>query len=325
MGTASGQPQAIDVVSVGEGMVELSAREPVALEDARTFDLGWGGDTSNVAVAAARLGLRAAYVTRVGDDGFGRSLLDLWRREGVDVAAARVDPTRPTGIYFLSRPARGAHAFTYYRSGSAASTLGPEDVPEAAVLRARVLHTSGITQALGPAPRAAVSAALRAARRAGTVTSYDPNLRTALWPLDEARAVIMTTLELADVVFPSLEDAQALTGLEDPGAIVGRFLDAGAGIVALKLGPAGALVADGSTLRTAAPYEVTPIDQAGAGDTFVAAFLTAWLEGHELVDCADFANAAAALTTTGVGCVDPIPSRAAVDDLRRGQAPARQR
>ena len=308
-----------DVLSVGEAMVELSAREPVRLRDARTFDLGWGGDTSNVAVAVGRLGRAAGYVTRLGDDEFGANLLDLWRREGVDTSGVGVDHRRPTGMYLLSRPAAGPHSFTYYRAGSAASAMQPTDLPTQLLRRARIVHTSGITQAIGDGPCDTAFAALRTAREAGVRTSYDPNLRPALWSLDRARAVIMATLALVDIALPSLEDARALTGLDDPGAIADELLDNGPQVVALKLGAAGALVADQDRHTIVAPYEVAAIDPAGAGDTFDAAFLTAWLDEHDPAECAEFANAAAALTTTGVGCVGPIPTRRSVDELRAAQ------
>ena len=313
-------PTTLDVLSLGEPMVELSARESVSLREAHTFDLGWGGDTSNVAVAVRRLGRTAAYVARVGDDGFGASLLDLWHREGVDVSGVVVDPARPTGVYFLSREADGPHAFTYYRSGSAASALSALDLSREEIARARVVHTSGITQAIGSAPADAASAAFRMARDAGGITSYDPNVRSALWPLDRARAVILATLAKVDIALPSLDDARALTGLDDPAAIADEMLARGARVVALKLGADGALVADAEKHELVPPYDVATVDPAGAGDTFDAAFLVAWLEGNDLPECGDFANAAAALTTTGIGCVGPIPARTAVEMLRREQS-----
>jgi 2-dehydro-3-deoxygluconokinase len=307
------------VLSIGEAMVELSARERVLLRDARTFDLGWGGDTSNVAVAVRRLGRSSGYITRVGDDEFGANLLNLWRREGVDVSHVTVDRDRPTGIYLLSRPAEGPHSFTYYRSGSAASAMGPADLPTAALRSARIVHTSGITQAIGTNPCDAAFAALRTAREAGVATSYDPNFRPALWSLDRARAVTMAAFGMADIALPSLEDARALTGLGDAGAIADELLNHGARIVALKMGEAGALVADAERHTLVPPFDVLTVDTAGAGDTFDAAFLTAWLDGRDLPECADFANAAAALMTTGVGCVGPIPTRETVDELRLAQ------
>ena len=109
-----------DVVALGEALVEFnqtSSGEPDYLQ-------GFGGDTSNAVIAAARAGARTAYLTRIGDDGFGRSLLELWRREGVDTQAVDADPAAPTGIYFVSHGAHG-HEFSYRRAGSAASRMTP--------------------------------------------------------------------------------------------------------------------------------------------------------------------------------------------------------
>ncbi len=315
-GTQRSTQPTLDVLSLGEAMVELSARERVPLRDAGTFDLGWGGDTSNVAVAVRRLGRSSGYVTKVGDDEFGANLLSLWRREGVDVSHVAVDPDRPTGLYLLSRPETGPHNFTYYRFGSAASAMRPADLPTEALRTARIVHTSGITQAIGTGPCDVAFAALRTAREAGVTTSYDPNFRPALWSLDRARAVTMAALAMTDIALPSLEDARALTGLEDAGAIADQLLSHGPRIVALKMGESGAFVADSERQTLVPPYAVATVDAAGAGDTFDAAFLTAWLDGRELPECAEFANAAAALTTTGVGCVSPIPAREAVEELR---------
>ncbi len=297
-------------------MVELSAREPVTLREARTFDLGWGGDTSNVAVAVRRLGGTSAYVSKVGDDGFGASLFDLWQKEGVDITGVGIDPSRPTGVEFLSREADGPHSFTYYRTGSAASAFQPEDLPSDLLGRARVFHTSGITQAIGTGPCDAAFQAIRDARLAGVVTSYDPNLRLTLWSMDRARAIVLATLAMVDIAFPSLDEARLLTGLDDPAAMVDSILARGPQVVALKLGAQGALIANADGHEFIPPYDVNAVDPAGAGDTFDAAFLLAWLDGRELSDCGDFATAAAALTTTGVGCVGPIPARDEVDKLR---------
>jgi 2-dehydro-3-deoxygluconokinase len=309
-----------DFVAVGEAMVELSAQQPVRLRDVRSFDAGWGGDTSNAAVAAARLGRASAYITRVGDDEFGASLLDLWQREGVDASAVRRVAGAPTGIYLLSREARHEHSFTYYRRGSAASTLEVADLPVDLITGARVVHTSGITQAISASACDAALAALQTARSSGVLTSYDPNFRPSLWSEQRARATFLGTLPLVDVLLPSLDDAAVLLQRDDPAAIVEELLSRGPQVVALKLGPEGALVGDASGITHVEPYRVAVVDPAGAGDTFDAGFLVGWLEGLPATACTDVANAAAALTATGAGCVAPIPTREAVERLRASRA-----
>lgn len=118
-----------------------------ALEGAESFVVGYGGDTSNFLIAAARSGGSTGYVTRVGDDAFGTVLTRLWEREGVGTAHVSREAGGRTGIYFIARGPAG-HGFTYYRADSPASRLSPADVSEQAVARAWLLHVTGITQAI---------------------------------------------------------------------------------------------------------------------------------------------------------------------------------
>jgi 2-dehydro-3-deoxygluconokinase len=169
------------------------------------------------------------------------------------------------------------------------------------------------------------------ARQSGLTTTYDPNYRPRLCPLHRARAVIHQAVAMADIVFPSLEDGRALTGLESAEDIARFYLDLGPATVALKLGGEGALLAvresrsDGGAthLRKFEPCSVSPVDMTGAGDTFDGAFAVGYVAGWSLEKCMRFANAAAALTTTGLGAVAPIPRLEAVDMIldRQIEAP----
>jgi 2-dehydro-3-deoxygluconokinase len=243
---------------------------------------------------------------------FGERFLELWADEGVDASHVERDPDAPTGIYFVTHGPAG-HAFSYYRRGSAASRMRPPDVPLAAIAATSVLHVSGISQAISDGACDTVFAAIEAARAAGAAVSYDTNLRLKLWPLARARAVAMETIAQCDICLPSLEDAAQLTGLDDPDAVVDALLARGARVVALKLGPDGALVADGNERHRLAGHAVATVDATGAGDTFDGAFLAEWVRGSPLAEAARYANAAAALSTRGYGAVGPIPRRAEVE------------
>jgi 2-dehydro-3-deoxygluconokinase len=306
-----------EVVSLGEPLLEFNAVEPGLLREVSSYEVGWGGDTSNFAIAVARLGGSVGYVSRIGADDFGQIFIDLWEAEGVDTRYVVRDGSAPTGIYFVSR--RGeTHAFTYYRQGSAASGLQPEDVPEDYIASARVLHTSGITQAISTSAADAVFHAIDVARRAGVLVSYDPNVRLSLWGLGRARAIIRETIRLADFVLPSLEDARIITGSDNPEVIAAELLALGPRAVALKLGGEGVLLATQDSTERCLPIRVDVVDTTGAGDAFDGAFIVAYLRGEPLAQCVRFANAAAALSTRGWGAVAPIPDRAAVEDhLRR--------
>ena len=291
-----------DIVALGEPLIEfnqLRADEPRYLQ-------GFGGDTSNMAIAAARLGARAGYITRVGDDAFGRMFLSLWEREQVDARGVAIDRHAPTGVYFVTHDARG-HAFSYLRAGSAASRMTPADLPLDIVCRARVLHVSGISQAISSSACDAPFAAMEAARAAGVKVSYDTNLRLRLWPIARARATIIASLASCDWCLPSLDDARQMFPSSDDESIIARCHQAGAPIVVLKRGAHGCIVSDGVRRATFDGHRVPHVDATGAGDCFDGAFAARIVAGDDPFAAARYANAAAALATTGFGAVAPLP------------------
>ncbi|MFZ5823342.1 MAG: sugar kinase [Bacillota bacterium] len=302
----------MDILAIGEPLMEFSEVSDPARGS--LYLPGFGGDTSNFAVAAARQGAKVGYLTRVGADSFGDQFLQFWQGEGIDTSLVARDPDAHTGIYFITHTPQG-HQFTYLRKGSAASRIQPDDIPEATIASLRLLHVSGISQAISDTSCDAVFRAIAIARAHGVTLSYDPNLRLKLWPLARARAVIHETATLADVFLPSLEDATQLTGLEEPDQIVDAYLAMGVELIALKLGRQGVLVATATERYRVAGFTVKTVDATGAGDTFDGAFVTQLLAGATPREAARYANAAAALTTTGYGAVSPIPTSDAVRAL----------
>jgi 2-dehydro-3-deoxygluconokinase len=273
---------------------------------------GFGGDASNVAVAAARQGARVAMLTALGDDPFGARFLDLWDREGIDRTAVGIEGGGTTGIYFITYGPAG-HEFVYRRAGSAASHIGPADLPADMIASASALHVSGITQGISDSSCAAVFGAIALAREHGTLVSFDTNLRLKLWPLAKARAEILRAVAQADLVRPGLDDARLLTGLTAPDTIADYFLQQGAGIVAMTLGADGCLVATAERRVRFPRFPVTAVDASGAGDAFDGAFLAEWLRHGDPFAAARYANVAAALSTLGHGAVAPIPTRVQVE------------
>ena len=204
-----------DVVALGEALVEFNQTRPGEPQ----YLQGFGGDTSNAVIAAARAGARTAYLTRMGSDAFGQALLDLWAREGVDTSAVERDAQHPTGIYFVTHGAAG-HEFSYLRAGSAASRMAPawlQDAsangPAAVLQQCRILHVSGISLAVSASACDTAYEAMRVARAAGARVAFDPNLRLKLWPLARARACIAHAVSLCDIFLPGLDDMAALLGL----------------------------------------------------------------------------------------------------------------
>ena len=304
----------LDLLCLGEPLMELNQ-----VRGAKHYLPGFGGDTSNCAVAAARQGARVGYVTAVGEDTFGNAFLGLWKTEGIDTSCVLRTPESHTGLYLVSHSEDG-HEFSYFRSGSATSRLTPEDLPENRISATRILHTSGISQAISTSACDTVFHALELAQQQGVRISYDPNLRLKLWPLDRARAVIHEAMRQCSIALPGIEDAKLLTGLEQPKAIVDFYLNLGAEVVALTLGPEGVLVATPEQRQQIPGYQVESVDTTGAGDTFDGAFLAELASGRDPFAAARHANAAAALATTGYGAVVPMPTRSQVETFLNDQS-----
>jgi 2-dehydro-3-deoxygluconokinase len=302
-----------DIVSLGEPMVEFNQ---TGERDGRLYLQGYGGDSSNFAIAAARQGARVAYVSALGDDPYGRMLRDLWDRESVDHSGVKTDAAAFTAIYFVTHDAQGHH-FHFFRSGSAASRLLGTDLPRELIQRARVLHLSGISLAISSTACDTGFAAIDLARRAGVQVSFDTNLRLKLWSVDRARSVMTDAMRRCDICLPSYDDIVAITELTEPEAIVDHCLALGAKVVALKLGERGAIVADARQRHHIAAHPCHPVDATGAGDTFGGAFVARLVAGDSLHQAGRYAAVAAALSTEGYGAVEPIPR---ADDVRRAMA-----
>jgi len=297
-----------DIVSLGEPMVEFNQTGDGA---GRLYLQGYGGDTSNFAIAAARQGARVAYVSALGDDPYGRLLRDLWSAEGVDHASVLTNAQAYTAIYFVTHDEHG-HQFSFFRSGSAASLITPADLPRERIAAAKVLHLSGITLAISASSCDTAYAAIDTARAAGVTVCFDTNLRLKLWPIDRARAVMSDVIAHCDLCLPSYDDIVAITGLTDPDALVDHCLRLGAKTVALKLGAEGALLATAQQRHRIAPHPCTPLDATGAGDVFGGAFVARTVAGDDLLSAGRYACVAAALSTEGYGAVEPIPHAARV-------------
>jgi 2-dehydro-3-deoxygluconokinase len=297
-----------DIVSLGEPLIEFNRPKE---GDGRTWLQGFGGDSQNVAIAASRQGAAAGYLTSLGQDWMGDAFLELWQKEGVDASQVTRHLTAPTGVSFVTHSAAG-HKFDYLRKNSAASLITKDFLSQPYIAGAKIFHMSAIGQAISATAREAGDAAIAIARQAGVKVSYDTNLRLRLWDLDTARAKIDATVAHCDILLPSLDDSQQLTGLTAPDAIADHYLKLGAPLVALKMAHDGCLIATPTRRMRLPPHKVTAVDATGAGDTFDGAFLTRLLAGDDLEQAGRYANVAAALSTTGYGAVTPIPRKADV-------------
>ena len=296
----------IDIVCMGEAMVEFTRVNGSKGEVLYIRSLG--GDTSNCAISAARQGVNVAYLSAVGDDQFGKIAIDTWLAEGIDVSQVLVDPNSPTGIYFID-PAPEGRNFTYYRAGSAASRMSSISSSRALLSRTAILHLSAITQAISIASTEPSFEAIGIVKKNGGRVSYDTNLRLNLWDLEEARRVINETLTQVDILLPSLDEAQILTGLDNTEDILNFYLQFEPEILALKCGIEGAIVICEGRKEYIPASNVNAIDTSGAGDTFAGAFLAQLIQGESPFEAARFAVVASGISVQGYGAMAPIPNR----------------
>ncbi|WP_129837720.1 sugar kinase [Streptomyces sp. RFCAC02] len=275
-----GSGEAIDLTVLGETMATLTADHIGPLRHARSLGLSVAGSESTVAIGAARLGHRAAWIGRVGDDELGALVTTRLRGEGLHVHAV-TDPDAPTGLMLKEQRMAGQSRVHYYRAGSAGSRLEPGDLPHSLLDSTRVLHTTGITAALSPSALAGVEAAVDRVRDAGGIVSFDLNHRARLWSAERAATVLGALVPRVDVLFASTDEAAMLTGRPDAtpeeNAVSLRRL--GPGTVVLTDGAAGALSVTGAGTEHVPALRVTAVDPVGAGDSFVAGYLSGLLAG----------------------------------------------
>lgn len=288
------------------GLFRPSGIGPGELID--TYHLTTGGAESNVAIGIARLGGTARWIGRVGRDAVGRKVLRDLRAESVD-ARATVDPEAGTGVMTKEQRVQGRSAVHYARRDSAGSRLSPGDIRESDITAAAMLHVTGITPALSPSAAAAVDAAIGIAQASGVPVSFDVNHRASLWRGRDSPSVYRRMAARATVLFAGEDEASLIVGAGDPPALALRLADLGPRTVVIKLGAAGALVlADGGfSLREAVTVPV--IDTVGAGDAFVAGYLSELMTGAEPRACLELAVRTGAFACLAPGDWEGYPRR----------------
>lgn len=273
------------ILAIGESLGLVVAAEVGRPLRGDVMKLTFGGAESNVAIGVSRLGGKAAWVGRLGADTTGDLIVRELSAEGVHVHVTR-DAEVPTSLMMKSRPRPGATSVSFYRRGLAGSRLQVEDLPLEAIRAASVLHVTGISAVLSDTTRATVLAAIDEARAAGVLVSFDVNHRASL-VADVAVAArhYRDFAARADYIFAGDDEAEILTGETENEAQLGALLAFGARAAVVKLGEHGALggTAEGEVVPIAA-ISVNAVDTVGAGDAFVAGFLTESVRGLSLTE-----------------------------------------
>lgn len=309
----------LDVVTIGEAMAMFVALEPGDLAAAERFVKRAAGAELNVAIGLARLGLNAGWVSRIGDDSLGQFICQQLEQERVNHQQVTVDARYPTGFQLKSKVDDGSDPrVEYFRKGSAASHLSPDDFNPDYFGAARHLHLSGVAAALSASSFELLHHAAKSMRAQGKTISFDPNLRPVLWPSEQAMVKQLNLLaEYADWVLPGDKEGKILTGYSQPEAIADFYLDKGVKTVIIKTGCDGAWykTAEGEKGQVAAIRVDNVVDTVGAGDGFAVGVISGLLDGKSLPDAIRRGNKIGSLAIQVIGDSEGLPTRAELGDF----------
>lgn len=288
-----------DLVTFGESMLRLSPPTGEPLERTDDLDLHVAGAESNVAVAAQRLGIDSAWLSKLPDSPLGRRVLSELHAHGVDTDVVLDDGRQ--GIYYIDRGSITERRNVIYdRDDSSVQTTRPEDLPIDRITNATMFYTTGITPALSDTLFDTTKDLLATARDAGVTTGFDINYRSKLWTPAEARETLADLLPLVDLLFVPERDAEVvfeLTGSAEDRAAY--FADEfGIDTVVVTQGGDGATAVRDDTVACADAYEVETVDSIGSGDAFVGGFLARYLDGGDLTASLKYGCATAAIKRT---------------------------
>lgn len=316
-----------EIIAFGEAMALLIAETPGDLSEVENFQRRIAGADTNVAIGLARLGFKVGWLSRVGNDSFGRYLRRTLEGEGLDCQHLHIDPFYPTGMMLKSR-AQGADdpRVEYYRRASAASRLSPEDTTNLDFAALRHLHVTGIPPALSDSCLALTQHMQKKARLTGASISFDPNLRPSLWQNEtHMRNTLNAIASQADWVLPGLAEGRLLSGYQTPDDIASFYLDRGCKAVIIKLGPEGSYYRGhiGGSLEsfTVAGIQVeNVVDTVGAGDGFAVGVISALLDGLSADKALQRGNLIGAQAIQVRGDMEGLPTRQKLQSLELSNA-----
>ncbi|KAL8193737.1 hypothetical protein R6Q57_026429 [Mikania cordata] len=310
------------VICFGEMLIDfVPTINGLALAEAPAFKKAPGGAPANVAVGIARLGGSSAFIGKVGEDEFGYMLADILKENNVNNEGMRFDPDARTALAFVTLKKDGEREFMFYRNPSADMLLQESELDLDLIRKAKIFHYGSISLITEPCKSAHI-AATKAAKDAGVLLSYDPNLRLPLWPSAEsAREGILSIWDTADIIKISEDEIVFLTNGEDPydDNVVRKLYHPNLKLLLVTEGPNGCRYYTKEFSGRVKGLKVDPVDTTGAGDAFVAGVLSKLAADVSLLkdekrlrEALSFANACGAITVTERGAIPALPTTEAV-------------
>ena len=297
-----------DVITIGDAMITFDPMSKGPLRYVHTYERKIGGAELNFAIGCARLGLQTGFISRIGNDEFGRHILNFIRGEGVDTSEIKFVEGFPTSINFKEILEDGSGRTFYYRDRSPTEVISEEDIDEDYIRHAKVLHLSGVFAAISPKNITLLEQAAKIAKKHNVKVSLDPNIRVKLWSIDKAREGLFKLLSYVDFVFSGEQEAEWLFGKKSIKQYIEMFKSYGVEHIVIKRGEEGSIgYYNGKVIEALAKKPKKVVDTVGAGDGFNVGYIYSYLKGKGLKESLDFANTIGSMVVSVSGDNEGLP------------------
>lgn len=308
-----------EVILFGEPMALFMADTYGPLEEVEHFTRSLAGAEVNVCIGLTRLGHKATYITRLGDEPLGHYIENFLKKESIDTEFITYDSIYKTGFQLKSKVKSGDPYVPYYRKGSAASHMGIKEIDAIDFNGIKLVHITGIPPALSDTCREATYRLIERAKENHIFITFDPNLRPALWESQEVMTQTINDIaSKCHMILPGTSEGLILMGSEDPEKIADFYQGLGIKKVLVKLGPDGAYVRDEDTSYTVPGFKVEKVvDTVGAGDGFAAGVISGLLENLSIKESVLRGNAIGSIQVTHISDNEGLPTRQELDEYMK--------
>lgn len=295
------------ILTLGDGLITMNPADTGPLRFVTNFSRKVGGAELNFAIGCSRLGLKSKWVSRLGNDEFGRVIYNFARGEGIDVTNVELMDGYPTSLNFKEIQEDGSGKTFYYRHQSPMLTMEPKDITKDMFEGVDVIHLTGVFLSINPKNIEIAKQVLEIAKEAGIPVSFDPNLRLKMWTIEEARATFMQIFPYVDILLTGLDEIELILEDSSDEALIDCAKRFQINQFVIKDGANGSRVLTDGTWYEKEAFKVNPVDTVGAGDGYDAGYIYAYLNGFSPQERLELANGVGALVTTVSGDNEGLP------------------
>ena len=307
----------LDIVAIGECLIELSASTSLASADC--LYKYYGGDALATAISALRLGSKVGFITKVGNDAFKEFLMDSWQAEGLDISQIKL-ANEPNGFYFITRPVDADKEIAYYRKKIAPSKLSIDDISEEYISGAKILYSSGTTMSLSISAEEAVLKAFELAKKNNITTAFDPNFSLLCTTKENAKESFNKIVSNVDILFMNDKyDTTYILELESAENIIKKLWDMGVSTIVIKSSlKGGYFTGYNGNIFFNEFFTKETVDTTCSGDAFNGGFMHAITHGCNHVEAVKLAGIVAGLQAQEIGAIKSVPYKDEVYSILRG-------